>query len=298
MRQLSTEKRVLILNMLVEGMSMRATSRAEMVSINSVAKLLVDAGEACAAYHDEQVRDVSVNKVQCDEFWSFIYCKDKTVKRAKAAPRQAGDVWTWTALDADNKMILSYTIGDRSGMTAIELMDDLRARLANRVQLTTDGHKAYLEAVEGAFGGDVDYAMLVKLYGEETGSRGHEKKYSPSECVGTRKRIVEGRPKEEDISTSYVERSNLTMRMGMRRYTRLTNAFSKKLENHAHMCALFFLHYNFVRTHQTLRVTPAMAAGVTDTLHDMDWIVDLIDVRAPKRKKPGPKVGAKYKPRT
>ena len=297
MRQLSKEKRVLILNMLVEGMSMRATSRAAKVSINSVAKLLVDAGEACAAYHDEHVRDVSVSKVQCDEIWSFIYAKEKNVKRAKAAPREAGDVWTWTALDADNKMILSYTIGDRSGMTAIELMDDLRARLANRVQLTTDGHKAYLEAVEGAFGGDVDYAMLVKLYGEETGSRGHEKKYSPSECVGTHKRIVEGRPKEEDISTSYVERSNLTMRMGMRRYTRLTNAFSKKLENHAHMCALFFLHYNFVRIHQTLRVTPAMAAGVTKTLHDMDWIVDLIDARAPKRKKPGPKVGVKYKPR-
>ena len=289
--------------MLIEGMSMRAISRVACVgdkvgvSINSVAKLLVDAGEACAAYHDEYVRDVSLNKVQCDEIWSFVYCKDKTVKRAKAAPREAGDVWTWTALDADNKMILSYTIGDRSGMTAIELMDDLRSRLANRLQLTTDGHKAYLEAVEGAFGGDADYAMLVKLYGEETGSKGHEKKYSPSECVGAHKRVVEGRPKEEDISSSYVERSNLTMRMGMRRYTRLTNAFSKKLENHAHMCALFFLHYNFVRIHQTLRVSPAMAAGVTDTLHDMDWIVDLIDARAPKRKKPGPKVGAKYKPR-
>lgn len=227
--------------------------------------LLIDAGEACAAFHDETVRNVDSRRVQCDEIWSFIYAKDKNVKKAKAAPRKAGDVWTWTALDADNKMILSYQIGDRSGMTAIELMDDLRPRLANRVQLTTDGHKAYLEALEGAFGGDVDYAMLIKLYGE---SADVQKRYSPGECIGIKKLPIEGRPKKEDISTSYVERSNLSMRMGMRRFTRLTNAFSKKLENHAHMCALYFLHYNFVRIHKTLKVTPAMEAGITDTLHD------------------------------
>ncbi len=294
MRKLDAEKRAKILHMLVEGMSMRSISRLEKVSINTVTKLLVDAGEACAAYHDEHVQNVESRRVQCDEIWSFIYAKDKNVKKAKAAPRQAGDVWTWTALDADSKMILSYQIGDRSGMTAMELMDDLRPRLANRVQLTTDGHKAYLEAVEGAFGGDVDYAMLIKLYGE---SADVQKRNSPGECIGIKKRPIEGRPKKEDISTSYVERSNLTMRMGMRRFTRLTNAFSKKLENHAHMCALFFLHYNFVRVHQTLRVTPAMEAGITDTLHDMEWIVGLIDARAPVPAKPGPKVGTKYRAR-
>ena len=294
MRKLDTKKRAKILHLLVEGMSMRAISRLEGVSINTVTKLLVDAGEACAAYHDETVRNVESRRVQCDEIWSFVYAKDKNVKKAKAAPRQAGDVWTWTALDADNKMILSYQIGERSSMTAIDLMDDLRPRLANRVQLTTDGHKAYLEAVEGAFGGDVDYAMLIKLYGE---SADVQKRYSPGECIGVKKRPIEGRPKKEDISTSYVERSNLTMRMGMRRFTRLTNAFSKKLENHTHLCALFFLHYNFVRIHKTLKVTPAMEAGITDTLHDMEWIVGLIDARAPKPKKPGPKAGTKYRAR-
>ena len=219
------------------------------------------------------------------------------MKKAKAAPRQAGDVWTWTALDADSKMVLSYQIGDRSGMTAIDLMDELRPRLANRVRLTTDGHKAYLEAVEGAFDGDVGYGMLVKIYGGETGTRGHEKKYSPAEGTGIKKRKVEGRLDDDHIPTSYVERSNLTMRMGMRRFARLTNAFSRKLENHTHMCALFFLHYNFVRIYKTLKVTPAMEAGITDTLHDMEWIVGLIDARAPVPAKPGPKVGAKYRER-
>ncbi|MYA87322.1 MAG: IS1 family transposase [Boseongicola sp. SB0662_bin_57] len=297
MRKLSTHKRAKILRLMVEGMSMRAIARVEEVSINTVFKLLVQAGEACAAYHHDTVKDVESRRVQCDEIWSFVYAKEKNVKKAKAAPGGAGDVWTWTALDADNKMILSYRIGDRSGMTAIDLMDDLRSRIANRVQLTTDGHKAYLEAVEGAFGGDIDYAMLVKIYGGSTGSNGHEKKYSPAECSGIKKTTIEGRPKDEDISTSYVERSNLTMRMGMRRFTRLTNAFSKKLENHIHMISLFTVHYNFVRVHQTLRVTPAMEAGLTRELHDMEWIVGLIDARAPAPKKPGPKVGTKYRPR-
>lgn len=288
MNKLPTQKRVMILNMLIEGMSMRSISRTSGVSINTVSKLLVEAGEACAAYHDEAVRNVNAQRVQCDEIWSFVYAKDKNVKTAKAAPEGAGDVWTWTAIDADSKMILSYEIGDRSAATAIEFMDDLCARLANRVQLTTDGHRAYLEAVEGAFGGDVDYAQLIKLYGENIEGKRAERKYSPAECTGTKTRTVEGRPDEKHISTSYVERQNLTMRMGMRRFTRLTNGFSKKLENHLHMLSLYFVHYNFVRIHKSLKVTPAMAAGVSDTLHDMEWIVGLIDARAPEPKERGP----------
>ena len=288
MNKLPPPKRVMILSMLVEGMSMRAISRAVGVSINTVSKLLVEAGEACAAYHDETVRNVTAQHVQCDEIWSFCYAKEKNVAAAKKAAEGAGDVWTWTALERNTKLILSYEVGDRSGATAIEFMDDLRARLANRVQLTTDGHKAYLEAVEGAFGDDVDYAMLVKLYGEATGQRGHERKYSPAECTGARKEAITGRPDKAMVSTSHVERQNLTMRMGMRRFTRLANGFSKKLENHLHMLSLYFVHYNFVRVHKSLRMTPAMAAGVTDTLHDMEWIVGLIDARAPAPKKRGP----------
>ena len=285
MNKLDTAKRVMILNMLVEGMSMRSISRTVGVSINTVSKLLVEAGEACAAYHDETVREVHASRVQCDEIWAFCYAKEKNVARAKSAPQGAGDVWTWTALDADSKLIVSYEVGDRSGQTAMEFMDDLRPRLANRVQLTSDGHKAYLEAVEGAFGGDVDYAQLIKLYGSTEGE-GSEKRYSPAKCTGIRKRKIEGSPDPADVSTSYVERHNLTMRMGMRRFTRLTNAFSKKIENHIHSLSLYFVHYNFCRIHKTLKVTPAMAAGVSDTLHDMEWIVGLIDARAPK---PGPR---------
>ena len=294
MNKLPTAKRVEILEMLVEGMSMRAVSRVAKVSINTVTKLMVEAGEACAAYHDEAVRDVKARRVQCDEIWAFCYAKQKNVARAKSAPRGAGDVWTWTAIEADSKMILAYEIGDRSGATAIEFMDDLRRRLANRVQLTTDGHKAYLEAVEGAFGADVDYAQLVKLYGEAPEA---EKRYSPATCIGTRKRRVQGSPDPHAVSTSYVERSNLSMRMGMRRFTRLTNAFSKKLANHLHMLSLYFVHYNFVRVHSSLKVTPAMAAGVTDTLRDMEWIVSLIDARAPEPARPGPKPGTGGRPR-
>ncbi|MDE0308149.1 MAG: IS1 family transposase [Albidovulum sp.] len=286
MNKLPTAKRVMILNMLVEGMSMRSISRTVGVSINTVSKLLVEAGEACAEYHDKTVTDVHVRRVQCDEIWSFCYAKAKNIDRAKAAPKGAGDVWTWTALDCNAKMILSWEVGDRSSATAIEFMDDFRSRLGHRVQLTTDGHKAYLEAVEGAFGGDIDYAQLIKLYGNENDTRTHERKYSPAECTGIRMRKIEGSPKERDISTSHVERHNLTMRMGTRRFTRLTNAFSKKIENHIHMLSLYFVHYNFVRIHQTLRVTPAMEAGVSDTLHDMEWIVSLIDARASKLNRP------------
>ena len=292
MNKLDISKRVMILNMLIEGMSMRSISRTVGVSINTVSKLLVEAGEACAEYHDQAVRDVKSTRIQCDEIWSFVYAKAKNVETATAAPDGAGDVWSWTALDQDSKMILSYEVGDRSGATAYEFMVDLASRLRNRVHLTTDGHKAYLDAVEGAFGGDIDYAMLVKMYGEPTGQKGHERKYSPAECTGARKEPIFGEPVKEWVSTSHVERQNLSMRMGMRRFTRLTNGFSKKLENHIHMLSLYFVHYNFVRIHKTIKCTPAMAVGVSDTLHDMEWIVGLIDARAPAPKKRGP-----YKPR-
>lgn len=286
MNKLPLHKRVMILNMLVEGMSMRSISRTVGVSINTVTKLLVESGGACAAYHDDTVRDVKAEQVQCDEIWSFCYAKDKNVQTAKAAPDGAGDVWTWTAIDRDSKMILAYEVGDRSAETAREFMFDLAERLVNRVQLTTDGHGAYLKAVGDAFAADIDYAMLVKLYGEPTGQKGHERKYSPAECTGAKKEPVFGKPDPAMISTSHVERQNLSMRMGMRRFTRLTNGFSKKLENHLHMLSLYFVHYNFVRIHKSLKCTPAMAAGVSKELHDMEWIVGLIDAAAPK---PGPR---------
>ncbi len=264
---------------------MRSISRTVGVSINTVTKLLVEAGNVCYEYHDKTVVDVNARKVQCDEIWSFCYAKQKNVPKAKAAPQGSGDVWTWTALDRDSKMILSWEVGDRSGRTALEFIDDLRCRIANQVQLTTDGHRAYLEAVEAAFGGEIDYAMLIKLYGNSQEDT-PERKYSPSECTGTRIEVIEGSPDPDHISTSHVERHNLTMRMGMRRFTRLTNAFSKKLENHVHMLSLYFVHYNFIRIHKTIKVTPAMEAGLTDTLHDMEWLVDLIDANAPKPNRP------------
>ena len=285
MNKLPTAKRAKILNLLIEGMSMRAVSRIEDVSINTVTKLLVDAGHACAKYHDEIVRDVPAARVQCDEIWSFCYAKAKNVLRAKAAPPGAGDVWTWTAIDSDSKLIISYEVGDRSSLTALEFMDDLSARLTHRVQLTTDGHSVYLDAVEEAFGADVDYAQLVKLYGESDEGR---KRYSPAYCLGARKKRVTGEPDPKAISTSHVERHNLTMRMGMRRFTRLTNAFSKKIENHLHMLSLYFVHYNFCRIHKSLRMSPAMAAGISKTLLDVEWVVGLIDATEPKPKPRGP----------
>src|SRR6056297_2229794 len=288
MRKLDTKTRALIIRLLVEGNSIRATSRVADVSKNTVNKLLIDAGKACAEYHDKHVRDVNASVIQCDEIWSFTYAKQKNVAGAKAAPEGAGDTWTWTAIDSDTKLIVSYMVGGRDSEYAIGFMDDLCARLANRVQLTTDGHKAYLEAVEGAFGGDVDYAQLVKLYGEPKGQKGPERKYSPSECTGIKKRAVEGRPDMAKVSTSHVERQNLTMRMHMRRFTRLTNGFSKKVENHMHAVALHFMYYNFVKVHQTLKVTPAMEAGLTDRLWDIADLVAIVDANEPAPKKRGP----------
>jgi IS1 family transposase len=284
MNKLPLAKRVLILNMLVEGSSMRSISRIADVSINTVTKMLVDAGEAAAKYHHENVRGVRASRVQCDEIWSFCYAKEKNVATAKAAPNGAGDVWTWTALDADSKLMVSYFVGDRSGQSAIALMDDLRGRIENRVQLTTDGHRAYLEAVEGAFGGDVDYAQLIKLYGAVPESA--KGRYSPADCIGARKEAIEGDPDMKHVSTSYVERQNLNMRMGMRRFTRLTNAFSKKFENHFHMIALYTLFYNFARIHKTVKMSPAMAAGIADTLWSMEDIAALCEAKAPARRGP------------
>jgi IS1 family transposase len=285
MNKLPLAKRTQILAMLCEGSSMRSISRVADVSINTVSKLLVEAGEACLAIHDETVGNVKASRIQCDEIWSFCHAKEKNVAAAKAAPEGAGDVWTWTAIDADTKLIVSYFVGDRSGESAIALMDDLRSRLANRVQLTTDGHRAYLEAVEGAFGGDVDYAQLVKMYGTTIGAPG---RYSPAECTGIKKIRREGNPDVAHVSTSYVERQNLTMRMSMRRFTRLTNAFSKKLDNHIHALALYFAFYNFCRIHKTLRMSPAMAAGITDRLWSLEDIVARIDADAPAPKPRGP----------
>ncbi|WP_432814408.1 IS1 family transposase [Sphingorhabdus sp.] len=288
MNKLSHAKRTQILAMLCEGSSMRSISRIVDVSINTVSKILVEAGEACLILHDETVHNVKASRVQCDEIWSFCYAKDKNVPAAKDAPEGAGDVWTWTAIDADTKLIVSYFVGDRSGQSAIALMDDLRSRLSNRVQITTDGHRAYLEAVEGAFGADVDYAQLVKMYGAVGGGKSAEVRYSPAECTGIKKVRVEGNPDVKHVSTSYVERQNLTMRMSMRRVTRLTNAFSKKLDNHIHALALYFVFYNFTRLHKTLRVSPAMAAGITDRLWSLDDVIAKIDELAPAPKARGP----------
>jgi IS1 family transposase len=281
MNKLPLAKRVQILAMLCEGSSMRSISRIADVSINTVSKLLAEAGEAALALHHETVRNVKASRIQCDEIWSFCYAKAKNVPNAKDAPEGAGDVWTWTALDADTKLMVSYFVGDRGAESAMILMDDLRARLSNRVQLTTDGHAPYLEAVEEAFGADIDYAQLVKLYGVSEKGRSAEARYSPMQCTGIRKRTVEGRPDANHISTSHVERMNLSIRMQNRRFTRLTNAFSKKLDNHIHALALYFCFYNFCRIHKSLRVTPAMAAGITDRLWSLEDIVAKIDERAP-----------------
>ena len=272
MNKLTHDKRVQILNLLVEGNSMRATARIADVAFNTVAKLFIETAKVCAEYQDQAFRNLTCKRLQLDEIWSFVYAKAKNVPDEKRG--QAGDVWTWVAIDADTKLVPSWRIGNRDSITACEFVKDLAGRLANRVQITADGHKPYLVAVDAAFGSDVDFAQLIKIYGELAEG---QKRYSPADCIGTKKSKVIGNPDMCCVSTSFVERQNLTMRMSIRRFTRLTNAFSKKIENHAHSVALHYMHYNFVRIHKTLRVTPAMAAGVTERLWTISDIVSLVE---------------------
>ena len=284
MNKLPQAKRVQILSMLCEGMGMRATARVCDVSYNTVLKMQADAGAAAIEMHDELVRGVSAKRVQCDEIWAFCYAKQRNVATAKAAPIGAGDVWTWTAIDADSKLILAYFIGDRSKDSALRLMMSVRDRVTSRLQLTTDGHKPYAAAVEGVFRLDVDYAQLVKMYGESPEAA---RRYSPPICIGAKKMHMEGNPDPAHVSTSYVERSNLSMRMHMRRFTRLTNAFSKKFISHAHSVALYTVFYNFIRIHKTLRVTPAMQAGIAGRVFGFEDILARIDARqTPAKRSP------------
>ena len=277
MNRITIEKRVQVISALVEGNSLRSVVRMTGVAMNTIQKLLADLGQACTEYQDKAMRNLTCMHIQCDEIWQFCYAKDKNVPADKKGIFGFGDVWTWVALDADTKLVPSFMIGTRSGQTAKRFMNDLASRLANRVQLTTDGHRAYLEAVEGAFGCDIDYAMLVKLYGND---RETEARYSPAECIGCREIGVTGRPDPKHISTSFVERQNLTMRMSMRRFTRLTNGFSKKVDNLYHSVALHYMWYNFARVHKTLRVTPAMEAGIADHVWTIEDIVGLLDTES------------------
>lgn len=274
MNTLPTEKKAAIVRALVEGNSLRSITRMVGCSINTVTKLLVDLGEACERFHDFAVRGVACKRIQCDEIWSFCYCKDRNVPDSMRDQPGVGSVWTWTGMCADSKLILAYHVGTRDASCAAHFMEDLAGRLSTRVQLTTDGHKAYLEAVDAAFGWKgVDYAMLVKIYGA---GRDGETRYSPAECIGSRKQWVTGNPDPRHTSTSHIERQNLTMRMSMRRFTRLTNAFSKKVANHEAAIALHFIHYNFCRIHKTLRVTPAMEAGLVSRVWEIEDLLKLL----------------------
>jgi IS1 family transposase len=274
MNKLSTDKRAQIVAALVEGNSIRSTVRMTGASKNTIAKLLVELGSACSEYLDKNLVNLSCQRVQVDEIWSFCYAKQKNVTPEIVAKNPyAGDVWTWIAIDADSKLIASWIIGQRDVVTARIFVNDLANRLANRIQLTSDGLSVYLKAVDRAFRGDVDYAQLVKIYGDT--SEG-QKRYSPAECLGCERKAVTGDPDPRHISTSYVERQNLTMRMSMRRFTRLTNGFSKKLENHIATVAIHVMYYNFVRIHQTLRITPAMAAGISDRLWSIEDLLELL----------------------
>jgi len=274
MNKLNKAKQGQIISALVEGNSLRATARMCDVAFNTVLKLLPEIGQAYEDYQRRTLVNLPCKSVQCDEIWSFCYAKEKNVPSDLRGKSGFGDVWTWVAIDADTKLVPCWRIGDRNAWHAQHFMYDLAARLTNRVQLTTDGHRVYLLAVEQAFGNDIDYAMLVKLYSSDRGKG--EMRYSPAECIGCRETAIIGKPKAEHISTNFVERQNLTMRMKMRRFTRLTNAFSKKLENHRNAVALHFMHYNFCRVHQTLRVTPAMEAGVTDHVWTIEELVALL----------------------
>ena len=273
MNRLGRDKQTQIIAALVEGNSLRATARMCDVAFNTVLKLLPKIGNACAEYQENTLRNLKCKRIQCDECWSFCYAKDKNVPSEKHGKFGFGSVWTWVAIDADTKLVPSFMVGNRDSQSAKMFMDDLASRLASRVQLTTDGHRAYLDAVEGAFGSGVDYAMLVKIYGASQ----EETRYSPVECIGCETKRLQGNPDPNYISTSYVERQNLSMRMGIRRFTRLTNGFSKKVENHAYHVALYFMHYNFARIHKTLRVTPAMEAGLADHVWTVEEIAGLLD---------------------
>jgi IS1 family transposase len=276
MNRLSTEKRAQIVQMMIEGNSIRSITRMTGVCQEAITKLLCDLGKACADYHNTAVRGVRSRRVQCDEVWSFCYAKEKNVPVEKQGTG-AGSVWLWTAIDADSKLMLSYLCGGRDAAWAKQFMEDLASRLATRIQITTDGHRAYAEAVEGAFGMEVDYAMLIKLYGAP--SDNPDSRYSPAQCIGIRTGVLSGSPDPQHISTSFVERMNLNVRMGLRRFTRLTNAFSKKFENHCHAVAIYFAYYNFCRVHQTLRVTPAMEAGLTDHIWTLVELVTLLEAK-------------------
>jgi IS1 family transposase len=273
MNRLDPKTRAQVVRCLVDGVSLRATSRITGASKNTITKLLCELGAACRAYHDQHVRGVTSKRVQCDEIWSFVYGKDKNLSDAAKATGEKGSMWTWTAIDADSKLVISYLIGGRDAGYAWAFMQDVAERVANRVQLTTDGHKPYLAAVDAAFSGEIDYAILIKEYGETDAGAG---RYSPANCCGTIRKPVTGCPEAEHVSTSYVERQNLTMRMALRRFTRLTNGFSKKLANLEHAVSLHFAYYNFCRVHQTLRVTPAMEAGLTDRVWSIDDLIALM----------------------
>jgi IS1 family transposase len=273
MNRLSTAERARVVSCLVEGNSLRATSRMTGVARMTVEKLLRDLGTACERYQGDALRNLSCKRVQCDEIWSFCYAKAKNVPADKKGTFGYGDIWTWTAICADTKLAVSWLVSTRDAGAAHDFMSDVASRLRYRVQLTTDAHRPYLSAVEDAFGADIDYAVLQKIYGQEPNP---EKRYSPAVCLGCKVETVTGQPDPKHISTSYVERQNLTMRMHMRRFTRLTNAFSKKVENHAHSVALHFMYYNFAKVHQTLRVTPAMEAGIADHVWSIEEIVALL----------------------
>ena len=273
MNKLDTETRVRIINCLVEGVGINATCRMTGAAKNTVLKLLAEIGTACQKYHDANVVNVKSRRVQCDEIWSFVYAKQKNVPEEMKGQFGVGDVWTWTAIDADSKLMISYLVGLRDAGYATEFMNDVAGRLANRVQMTTDGLKVYLEAVEDEFGGDIDYTQLIKVYGAE---RSGEARYSPAKLTSIDERHVCGTPDDRHVSTSYVERANLTIRMMNRRFTRLTNAFSKKIQNHAHAFSLFAMHYNFCKLHKTIRVTPAMEAGLTDHVWEIEELLALM----------------------
>jgi len=278
MNKLDRKRQVRVVAALVEGNSIRATVRMTGVAKGTVLKLLVDLGDACERYQDAALRNLKSKRIQCDEIWSFCYAKAKNVPERLRGAAGVGDVWTWTAIDADSKLVPSWAVGRRDAFTGHAFMLDLASRLANKVQLTTDGHKVYLEAVEGAFGNDIDYAMLVKMYEGDSGKNiPSEARYSPAKCTGARTQKITGDPDPAHVSTSFAERQNLTMRMGMRRFTRLTNAFSKKVDNLKAAVALHFMYYNFARIHQSLRVTPAMEAGVSDHVWSIEDIVALLD---------------------